>query len=282
MRLTELTLKNYRCFENISIPLHPQLTVIVAENGQGKSTLLAAIRVGLWPFIGSFDLARAATFNDPQNSITIDDARLIKAPDGGMGRKLPAEISMTGDWGLGENRTWPRFRASESDKTKTKENSSTAELRQWARQLQTDIRDEPKGNNNWKGIILDPLHDIPTFPPLFEFLEDGNMAVSKACPTHLQKQAQASINLLRLSPTPDKDRPDPRLIRFRKAAITKLRQQIQAEVDGGMDFEAALAWFAEVNFPDSAAVTWPAFFSCIRWYPGDVAEQRLRAINYQG
>jgi uncharacterized protein (TIGR02646 family) len=142
--------------------------------------------------------------------------------------------------------------------------------------------DEPKGNNNWTGFILDPLHDIPAFPPLFEFSEDGNMEVSKACPTHLQKQAQASINLLRLSPTPDKDRPDPRLIRFRKAAITKLRQQIQAEVDGGMDFEAALAWFAEVNFPDSAAVTWPAFFSCIRWYLGDVAEQRLRAINYQG
>jgi predicted ATP-binding protein involved in virulence len=146
MRLTELTLKNYRCFESISIPLHAQLTVIVAENGQGKSTLLDAIRVGLWPFIGSFDLARASTFNDPQNSITIDDARLIKAPDGGMGRKLPAEISLTGDWGLGENRTWTRFRASESDKTKTKENSSTADLRQWARQLQTDIRDEHRAS----------------------------------------------------------------------------------------------------------------------------------------
>lgn len=141
--------------------------------------------------------------------------------------------------------------------------------------------DVPKGDNNWVGVILSPLHDVPAFPPLFTFQEDGRMFVGSQCPKHLQEKAQATIANLRLSPAPDKKRPDPRLIRFREKTIATLRQQIadRMQTNGG-DVEEALAYFAEVYFSDTTDVPWPAFFSCIRWYLDAAAEARLSAIQY--
>jgi predicted ATP-binding protein involved in virulence len=46
-----LTLKNYRCFDNLTIKFHPKLTVLVAPNGGGKTSILDAIAVGLSPFL---------------------------------------------------------------------------------------------------------------------------------------------------------------------------------------------------------------------------------------
>jgi hypothetical protein len=60
MKLESLILENYRCFERLELPLHPKMTVLVAENGQGKSTLLDGIRVGLCAYVHSFDLANNA------------------------------------------------------------------------------------------------------------------------------------------------------------------------------------------------------------------------------
>lgn len=54
MRTDRLNLKNYRCFESLSLDFHPQMTVLVAPNGQGKTTLLDAIKVVLWPYIAGF------------------------------------------------------------------------------------------------------------------------------------------------------------------------------------------------------------------------------------
>lgn len=104
MRLDKLRLKNFRCFGEFEVTLNTSenLTVLVAENGQGKSTLLDAIRIAIWPFIKSFDLARSSTFNDPSNSISVDDARQVPGhTSGSMTRLLPVEVELTGDWGGG-------------------------------------------------------------------------------------------------------------------------------------------------------------------------------------
>jgi len=36
---TALRLKNVRCFDEVEIPLDPRLTVIIGENGAGKTTV---------------------------------------------------------------------------------------------------------------------------------------------------------------------------------------------------------------------------------------------------
>lgn len=47
MYIQKLTLQNFKCFDNIDIEFHPNLTVIVGENGSGKTSIMegAAIAV---------------------------------------------------------------------------------------------------------------------------------------------------------------------------------------------------------------------------------------------
>lgn len=139
MKLNVLRLENFRSFAELEVPLHEQMTVIVAENGQGKSTLLDAIRIALWPYVSSFDLARNA-FNDPGNAIAIDDVRLQRLSSGDMARQLPARVIMTGDFGSGTS-TWTRYRDSESKASKTKDAGNTNPMKQWATAIQGQIRD---------------------------------------------------------------------------------------------------------------------------------------------
>jgi predicted ATP-binding protein involved in virulence len=139
MKLETLALQNFRCFDQVEVELHPCITVLVAENGQGKSTLLDAIRIALWPYVSSFDLARN-TFNDPGNGIAIDDVRLLKLDSGDMARQLPSRVSMMGDYGLGPETLWARYRDSETKSTKTKDEASTVFLKRYAASLQDDVR----------------------------------------------------------------------------------------------------------------------------------------------
>ena len=139
MRLNRLTLSNFRCFPSLEIALHPRLTVLVAENGQGKSSVLDALRIALWPFVSSFDLASSG-YNDPANGITIKDVRLQRMPDGSMSRCLPTRLEVRGDYGAGAA-VWKRYRESEKANSKTRSDANTRRMEQWAADLQQRIRD---------------------------------------------------------------------------------------------------------------------------------------------
>ncbi len=147
MKINNVTLKNFRCFSDLSIDLHPELTVIVAENGQGKSTVLDAMRIGLWPFLNSIDLATAGT-NDPANNISVDDVRVIPTSSAlpMMVRQLPATVRLTGNYGEGEM-TWGRIREKETPSSKTINVDSTKQLESYATRLQSESRDVQKERN---------------------------------------------------------------------------------------------------------------------------------------
>ena len=143
MRINKLRLKNFRCFSELELKLNEKLTVLVAENGQGKSALLDAIRIALWPYVSSFDLARPA-FNDPGNGITVNDVRLVRMSDNDMARQLPTEIAVSGDFGTGDSEAWVRYRDSEAKATKTKDGGTTGKLKKWASRIQAQIREPGK------------------------------------------------------------------------------------------------------------------------------------------
>ncbi len=50
MRIDQIQLQNFRCFETYELDLNPRFTLLVGENGSGKTTLLDALAVaaGVW------------------------------------------------------------------------------------------------------------------------------------------------------------------------------------------------------------------------------------------
>jgi predicted ATP-binding protein involved in virulence len=70
LNIQSLKLRDYRCFERIDIDFHPQLTVLVAANGAGKTSILDAVAVAFGPFIGAFDEA-VGKHSKPATSVSI-------------------------------------------------------------------------------------------------------------------------------------------------------------------------------------------------------------------
>ena len=81
MRLDELKLSNFRCFEKLSISFHPNLTVLVGVNGSGKTALLDAITYILSPLIKGLDQGKYLVFvkNDVMQKRTNDYSWIMEA-----------------------------------------------------------------------------------------------------------------------------------------------------------------------------------------------------------
>lgn len=55
LSIKTLRLRDYRCFEDVEIDFHDKLTVLIASNGAGKTSILDAIAVAFGPYVGAFD-----------------------------------------------------------------------------------------------------------------------------------------------------------------------------------------------------------------------------------
>lgn len=147
MQLKQLNLKNFRCYKNLSLTFHAKLTVLVAVNGEGKTTILDALRIGFWPFVSQFDLART-TYNDPANTLTIDDVRLVQMTEQAdqfqamnqMLRQLPSQIQLECEFNK-KAYAWMRLRKSEAKNSQTLEGEGCKVIKSLAKELQEKIRD---------------------------------------------------------------------------------------------------------------------------------------------
>ena len=57
MQIDKLTLKNFRCYDELEIDFEPKLTVIVGENGKGKTAIFDALAIALEPYLRCFNVA---------------------------------------------------------------------------------------------------------------------------------------------------------------------------------------------------------------------------------
>lgn len=85
LRLDNLSLTNFRCFESCDIGFHPNLTVLVAENGSGKTAVLDAAGAALSVFVNAI--------YPPERVRRIErsDVRLVPGQDRKMSPRLPTE-----------------------------------------------------------------------------------------------------------------------------------------------------------------------------------------------
>lgn len=108
MRIDQITIKNYRCFGELQLDFHKQMTVLVAPNGQGKTTVLDAVKVALWPYVAGFDMG--STTNDI-TGIHIDDVRREQVRSLEMDWRLPSSIRAEGfirvEQLIKEGNLWP-------------------------------------------------------------------------------------------------------------------------------------------------------------------------------
>ncbi|WP_462372319.1 AAA family ATPase, partial [Phascolarctobacterium succinatutens] len=95
MQIERLRLKNFRCYDELDIDFEPRLTVIVGENGKGKTAIFDALAIALEPYLRSFDASgRQITPQDVRRvPVYKKDMRHID----GMECHYPVEIKLEGE-----------------------------------------------------------------------------------------------------------------------------------------------------------------------------------------
>lgn len=122
MQLTHLELMNYRKFKHYSIDFDSQMTVLVGENGSGKTSILSAACVALSAFV-----SKVAPGN--RQMITHDDAYVCQYETDGIvdqQRQFPVTVSAKGVVGEGDisEVSWSRGLDSEDDTASYIENDA--------------------------------------------------------------------------------------------------------------------------------------------------------------
>lgn len=134
MKITSLTLENYRCYDKIHIDFDSDMTVLVGRNGQGKTAVLDAVAVALGPYLGGFDQGKGEHFSN-------HDARRVphEREEGrvDMETLYPVRLEAKGSF-QGGDLVWQRSRKSLKGRTTIKESASLINL---AKDLQKAVRE---------------------------------------------------------------------------------------------------------------------------------------------
>lgn len=123
MKLSKLELKNFHRFERFTITFDDQLTVLVGDNGTGKSSLLFATRLALAAFFEGIDGVTAPGIAD-------SDARLVTYENDGIidrQAQYPIRVAACGTL-MNQDVSWARSRNSQKGRTTRSESKEIAAI----------------------------------------------------------------------------------------------------------------------------------------------------------
>jgi len=137
-----------------------------------------------------------------------------------------------------------------------------------------------KGEKPWDDEILNPLFEIPAFPPIFSVsLKDGEMSV-------LEKNCDdAGVNITKAKNCLDAKKLNlnsPVLKEWRVEILEKLNEQIEELFQTTEDFETSVIMVLSANLEKDSNGNYSAFFTTIRSYFKEDAEKFLRQNGYDG
>ncbi len=133
MKITQLKLYNYRCYPKLQIDFNPDITVLLARNGQGKTAVLDAVTVALGPYLGVFDESIGSHFSN-------HDARRVphKLENGRIDMETQYPVSFEAIGTIIEEKVeWQREKQGDKRRTTIKNSSP---LIKYAKELQTSVR----------------------------------------------------------------------------------------------------------------------------------------------
>lgn len=102
MKLVRLHLQNFRCFERLVVDFDPKLTVIVAENGAGKTSILDALAIGFGRFLTKLPGVKGVGTKD---SDLLIDKNEHRAPFLHVGWEVILNNKQPLNWAGGRRRT---------------------------------------------------------------------------------------------------------------------------------------------------------------------------------
>jgi predicted ATP-binding protein involved in virulence len=108
MRIDRLTVQNFKKFTEQTFALHPQFTLLVGENGSGKTAVLDALAVSLGIWLVE---APDTSLHNSRRNILTTEIRLEPSHAGDriqFREKLPVLVQATGQIGPLQNVTWTR------------------------------------------------------------------------------------------------------------------------------------------------------------------------------
>ncbi len=133
MIIKSIALKNYRCFEDIEMTFHEKLTVIVGDNGSGKTSILEGLAVSLGTMFTGLDGLGGISINKT-------DARLktyLMGESEDVQPQYPVEITAMGDMD-GQTIIWKRALLGENGRTVIKDAKDMLDI---ARSYQKRLRE---------------------------------------------------------------------------------------------------------------------------------------------
>jgi len=108
MKLDKIEITNFRCFESLVLPLHPEVNVIVGANGAGKSSILDAIAIALWDVVAANGSASQRRRDSQRVSLQPSDIHIAPGAESSeMGRRDFVHLRTTASQTyLGVNLEW--------------------------------------------------------------------------------------------------------------------------------------------------------------------------------
>lgn len=156
LRLDQLRVRNFRCFGDCTLTLHPTLTVLVAENAQGKTALLDGLRLALQEFVNTAGRGKQSPGFERSDIYRKRVDQELMLP------QLPTEFHVDGEID-GEKVSWDRVLLSDGFHARTS-TKGTKDIRRVAKKL----ADRP-------GVNDDEQTDSPTTLPVVAYYGTGRL-----------------------------------------------------------------------------------------------------------